>query len=920
MFQSLSSLTTKVMTLSLLLFSSNSVLGQVEAKNIKSTRFEFIENKGQLPDKEGFAKILFKATSSNSHLYITEKGITYTIAESEEYLDAYTGQFKYKDKLSIKYHKVDIDFIDGEISKNNIEGLDQRETEYNYYYSHCPEGIVGVKSYNGVIIKNLYPGIDWKISENGDLGLKSEFMIHAGADFNSIKMRYVGADKISIENGKLVIKTSLGNIIETGIFSYFTENNEEIKTEYIINEDVVSFRIDQDVNNKSFIIDPPLVWGTHQGDAANQGFVDMVNSPNGDVYVVGYTYGTIGTYYMSAGAGSYFVSANSGFYDGCIFRYDNLGRKKWGTYYGGSADDVLVGVDFNSNTNTISVVGYTLSPNFPVSATPFQGANGGLQDACFMVFQLNGIRNYSTYYGGTGTDFAIQTVCNARGESYIVGRTSSANFPTSAGAPQTVYGGGAFDAFLVGFNNLNARVLSTYHGGNSSDIGLCIDHGDNVNSVGVFHLYIGGSTTGGTFPIIGNLTMFQTAYGGGTSDGFIAKYNISNLSSVSLNWSAYHGGSASDTTRCIVFVNNHAIYFADQTSSNNLAFCSPQLSYKGSTDAYYYLINDIVWPDFDLGGYLGSSGQDIPWRMRWDNVATPAGFYLVGQTKNGTTNFAPLVSSGPACYYNQLAYGNGVYDGFIVRGNNCTINWSTFWGGDDQDWLMTCSVDNNNCFWAGGELFSASVGVPSERFDPGSGAYFQAAPVGSHEQGIAKFCDCPRADAGPDKTSCCASSLVATLGVNSHPCFTYSWSPATNLSSAFVSNPTVTFNSAATITYTLTVTNASANCVSTDNVVVSLSQTCCRTASQVNLEEGKLVSVYPNPSNNGQFNLQVSDSIGLNRQIFIYDNLGRVVINQTVSSDNNLYNIDLSSLSKGTYILRFVTAENSYIFQLTKTE
>ncbi|MDQ3110471.1 MAG: gliding motility-associated C-terminal domain-containing protein [Bacteroidota bacterium] len=78
----------------------------------------------------------------------------------------------------------------------------------------------------------------------------------------------------------------------------------------------------------------------------------------------------------------------------------------------------------------------------------------------------------------------------------------------------------------------------------------------------------------------------------------------------------------------------------------------------------------------------------------------------------------------------------------------------------------------------------------------------------------------PFTDAGPDQSSCTNDSVqigTAALAGN-----TYSWSPATGLSSATVAQPMA--NPSVTTSYTLTVTNSSTGCSTTDVVVVNVLQ------------------------------------------------------------------------------------------------
>ncbi len=77
----------------------------------------------------------------------------------------------------------------------------------------------------------------------------------------------------------------------------------------------------------------------------------------------------------------------------------------------------------------------------------------------------------------------------------------------------------------------------------------------------------------------------------------------------------------------------------------------------------------------------------------------------------------------------------------------------------------------------------------------------------------------PVSNAGTDITTCSATN-PGTIGTATTVGYTYSWLPATNLSSTTIANPNVTLTSPGTITYT--VTSTSQGCVSTDSVKVKV--------------------------------------------------------------------------------------------------
>ena len=55
---------------------------------------------------------------------------------------------------------------------------------------------------------------------------------------------------------------------------------------------------------------------------------------------------------------------------------------------------------------------------------------------------------YSTYLGGSGSEFVSGIAVDGSGNAHVTGGTTSTDFPT-ANALQPVFGGGFFDAFVT---------------------------------------------------------------------------------------------------------------------------------------------------------------------------------------------------------------------------------------------------------------------------------------------------------------------------------------------------------------------------------------------------------------------------------------------------------------------------------------
>ena len=158
---------------------------------------------------------------------------------------------------------------------------------------------------------------------------------------------------------------------------------------------------------------------------------------------------------------------------------------------------------------------------------------------------------YSTYFGGRHLDGARSIVLDRFRNAYVVGYTFSPDFPVTPGAPQTLRGGGATnfnrDVFVAKLNPAvpgpSSLVFATYFGGSEDEaitgggnyadhpgIGLAVD--TNLD------IYIGSDTLSTNLPGLGG-GVFQLTPGGG-GDAFAAKFSppadvsVANIASTNL--------------------------------------------------------------------------------------------------------------------------------------------------------------------------------------------------------------------------------------------------------------------------------------------------------------------------------------------------------------------------------------------------
>ncbi|KAA6479396.1 SBBP repeat-containing protein [Bacillus cereus] len=207
----------------------------------------------------------------------------------------------------------------------------------------------------------------------------------------------------------------------------------------------------------------------------------------------------------------------------------------YSTYLGGSGQDTSGGISLDVKGHAY-VSGFTLSPNFPTTPGAFDTSfNGGVVDAFVTKLKTDGSDLvYSTYLGGSGSDFGSGIAVDAKGQAHVTGYTTSPNFPATPGAFDTSYNGRG-DGFVTKLKaDGSGLVYSTYLGGSENDLsnGIAIDYAGYV--------YVTGFTLSPNFPTTPGA--FDTSFNGGpfTSDAFVTKFKVDGSGLV---YSTYLGGS-----------------------------------------------------------------------------------------------------------------------------------------------------------------------------------------------------------------------------------------------------------------------------------------------------------------------------------------------------------------------------------------
>lgn len=225
------------------------------------------------------------------------------------------------------------------------------------------------------------------------------------------------------------------------------------------------------------------------------------------------------------------------------------------TFLGGSSYDGNWpggGIAVDSSCN-VYVVGWTSSEDFPTTPGAFDTTYNGEGDVFAAKFGSTGSNlSYSTFLGGVGGDIGRDVAVDNLGNAYVIGYTSSDNFPTTSGAFDTQIE--ETEVFVTKFDPAGSLIYSTFLGGGGpeSGNGIAVDESGNA--------YLTGITGSSDFPITPGA--YDTTYADG--DVFVTRLDASGGN---LDYSTFLGGSTYDCGVSIAVDLRGDVYVAGETTS-----------------------------------------------------------------------------------------------------------------------------------------------------------------------------------------------------------------------------------------------------------------------------------------------------------------------------------------------------------------
>ena len=377
-----------------------------------------------------------------------------------------------------------------------IAGTKPLSGRSNYFFGNdSHKWQTNVPHFAGVQYAQVYPGIDLVFYGNQGR-LEYDFKVAPGANPEQAELQFEGAEKLEIRKGDLILTGSDGGLRLQAprIYQLAGERQEPVEGHFVLRAaNRVSFEIGAYDHSRELVIDPLLEFSTYFGGSGSETFPSVAVDTGGNIYLAGSTEGSPENSFPLTGAPA----------------------------------QTLI-------PSTLSLT--TTSPNH-IFITKI---NPGTPSVVF-----------ETFMGGNGSDTSVGIGVDPADNVYVVGNTTSTNFPTVAAnryqaGPEAGSTGTShiFVSQLSGLDPTGATLnYSSYLSGNGTDTasGMTIDSNGDV--------FLTGTTTSSdvasfndAFPATSLPVPFQSAPRA-SIQFFVTEVNTKVPGVASIAYSTYFGGA-----------------------------------------------------------------------------------------------------------------------------------------------------------------------------------------------------------------------------------------------------------------------------------------------------------------------------------------------------------------------------------------
>lgn len=391
----------------------------------------------------------------------------------------------------------------------------------------------------------------------------------------------------------------------------------------------------------------------------------------------------------------------------------------YSTYIGPFAEATSIAVDQNGEAYVLGLA----NKNFPTTPGSYQPvaatttAAGGPFVAKFNATGTSLL--YATYLTGNGLDYGDGLALDSNGDAFVVGTTSSTNFPITQGALQTTNNASQTIGFVTELNSTGSSlVYSTYLGGSTSTSvnRIALDTAGNA--------YLTGSTQDTNFPTTQGAykTTAPTKANAGSSSAFISKLNSTGTALV---YSTYLGGSQTDSAFAIAVDSAGEAFVGGNTTSNDFpvtAGAFQTVREVTNTQAGFVAKVNTSGSGLVYSTYLSGQSFDSLLAIAVDSSGNA---YATG----GTTS--PDFPITPGAFQSTIGYTSFDYpqtNAFVskLNGAGTSLLYSTFLGGslslgvyaDEGDAAHAISVDGQGYAYLTGAACTGDFPVTIGAFEP----------------------------------------------------------------------------------------------------------------------------------------------------------------------------------------------------------
>jgi hypothetical protein len=762
-------------------------------------RVEYVQNGGQWE-----SNVLYSGDLVDGKVFAERNQLTYVFYSREdleavhELADNSSNPHAAIENFMIHAHAIRVSYLNSN-PEVNISSSDVADGIFNYFIGNdASKWASNLHAYRNVTYSNLYNGIDMKLYSN-EHNLEYDFIVNPGSSVSTIAMRYDGADELSLDGGNLLIRTSVNTVTEMKPVAYQVINSHRVavRCNYVLNGNVISFETEPYNTSLPLIIDPVLIASTYTGSSVDSwgqcASFDIAGNPvtAGRCFGVGYPT-TVGAFQVNFSAGI----------DMSISKMTPTGNARvYATYLGGNGTDYAQNMSCTSNGD-LHVYGSSNSTNFPVTTGCYDNTLAGGFDIVITHFNSTGSALVgSTYVGGTlndgygiiglnAQDYARgQVTENSAGEIFVASFSSSTNFPFTVGAYSTVNQGG-MDAVVFKLNaTCSSLMWSTNLGGTLTDEAYSIALASNGDVV------VSGVTQSQNFPSTSGA--YRTTYQGGTYDAFVSHLSANGATLVA---STFFGNSGSDEALGLSLDGSDNVHIAGY---NSVAYPITGGCYGNANSGTFIAKLNPALSALTWQTTIGNGQITEHLVVNGFQVDDCSNIYLSGFT--GFGGIYPVTSNA---LYSTSTIGN--YHLTILSTNATSLLYGTYYGGTHAHGGAS-NMDKRGTVY---QTVCITSGFPTL---PGS--YATNNPFGVFQNPVFKIqndISSANITVSPNTSMCLGSSVVLTVTGAS----TYTWSPATGLSST--TDSAVTASPSTTTTYTVVGSNGS--CTASGTVTVTVNQ------------------------------------------------------------------------------------------------